>query len=159
MGLIPWLGRFPGEGNGNPLQDSRMGSPTDRGAWPAVTMGLQSWTQLSDWTTTRTYIMLGCFPTLRAFLQNNVHHGISKHIAFLPHVSFLLKKPKNKTDKVEYVKPPWTRHPRRKKKPYVKEEISYSLSISVPERVTVMNLVLTFSVYIFVLSLHMRNHK
>ena len=45
------------------------------------------------------------------------------------------------------------------KKPYIKEEISYSLSISVPERVTVMNLVLTFSVCIFVLLLHMWNHK
>ena len=33
LGLIPGLGRPPGEGNGNPLQYSCLGNPTDRGAW------------------------------------------------------------------------------------------------------------------------------
>ena len=28
MGLVPELGRFPGEGNGNPLQYSYLGNPT-----------------------------------------------------------------------------------------------------------------------------------
>ena len=32
-GSIPGLGRFPGEGNGNPLQYSCLENPTDRGAW------------------------------------------------------------------------------------------------------------------------------
>ena len=32
-GLIPGLGRSPGEGNGNPLQYSCLESPMDRGAW------------------------------------------------------------------------------------------------------------------------------
>jgi len=32
-GLIPGLGRSPGEGNGNPLQHSGRGNPMDRGAW------------------------------------------------------------------------------------------------------------------------------
>ena len=27
---IPGLGRYPGEGNGNPLQYSRLGNPMDR---------------------------------------------------------------------------------------------------------------------------------
>ena len=31
-GLIPRLGRSPGEGNGNPLQYSSLGNPLDRGA-------------------------------------------------------------------------------------------------------------------------------
>ena len=31
-GSIPELGRFPGEGNGNPLQYSCLGNPMDRGA-------------------------------------------------------------------------------------------------------------------------------
>ena len=31
-GLIPGLGRSPGEGNGNPLQYSSLGNPMDRGA-------------------------------------------------------------------------------------------------------------------------------
>ena len=30
--LIPGSGRFPGEGNGNPLQYSCLGNPKDRGA-------------------------------------------------------------------------------------------------------------------------------
>ena len=29
----PVVGRFPGEGNRNPLQYSRLGNPMDRGAW------------------------------------------------------------------------------------------------------------------------------
>ena len=32
MSLIPGLGRFPGEGNGKPLQHSCLGNPMDRGA-------------------------------------------------------------------------------------------------------------------------------
>ena len=32
MGLIPGLGRYPGEGNGNPLQHSCLENPMDRGA-------------------------------------------------------------------------------------------------------------------------------
>ena len=32
-GLIPGLGRSPGEGNGNPLQYYSLGNPMDRGAW------------------------------------------------------------------------------------------------------------------------------
>ena len=31
-GLIPELGRFPGEGNGNPLQFSYLVNPMDKGA-------------------------------------------------------------------------------------------------------------------------------
>ena len=33
MGLIPGSGRFPGEGNGNPLQYSCLENSMDRGAW------------------------------------------------------------------------------------------------------------------------------
>ena len=35
-GLIPGMGRSPGEGNGNPLQYSSLGNPMDRGAWRAT---------------------------------------------------------------------------------------------------------------------------
>ena len=39
---IPGLERSPGEGNGNPLQYSWLGNPTDRGAWQAIqSMGSQ----------------------------------------------------------------------------------------------------------------------
>ena len=33
LGLIPESGRFPGEGNGNPLQYSYLENPMDGGAW------------------------------------------------------------------------------------------------------------------------------
>ena len=33
LGLIPGLGRSPGERNGHPLQHSCLGNPMDRGAW------------------------------------------------------------------------------------------------------------------------------
>ena len=35
-GSIPGLGRFPGEGNGNPLQYSCLGNSMDRGDWQAI---------------------------------------------------------------------------------------------------------------------------
>ena len=37
---LPGLGRSPGEGNGNPLQYSCLGNPTDRGAWLATVHGV-----------------------------------------------------------------------------------------------------------------------
>ena len=40
LGLIPELGRSPGEGNGNPLQYSCLGNPMDRGAWWATVDGV-----------------------------------------------------------------------------------------------------------------------
>ena len=35
-GLIPGLGQFLGEGNGNPLQYSCLENSMDRGAWKAI---------------------------------------------------------------------------------------------------------------------------
>ena len=40
MSSIPGLRRFPGEGNGNPLQYSGLGNPIDRGAWQAIVHGV-----------------------------------------------------------------------------------------------------------------------
>ena len=49
VGLIPGLGRSPGEGNDNPMQCSYLGNLMDRGAWWAVVHGVpKSWTQLRD---------------------------------------------------------------------------------------------------------------
>ena len=50
----PGSGRSPGEGNGNPLQDSCLGNPMNRGAWQSAVHGLakkkkkKSQTRLSD---------------------------------------------------------------------------------------------------------------
>ena len=40
VGLIPGLGRLPGEGNGNPLQFFCLGNLMDRGAWQAIVHGV-----------------------------------------------------------------------------------------------------------------------
>ena len=49
LGLIPDLGRSPGEGNGKPLQYSYLRNPMDRGVWWATVHGVtKSRTQLSD---------------------------------------------------------------------------------------------------------------
>ena len=49
LGLIPELGRSPGEGNGYPLHYSYLENPMDRGAWWATVHGVaKNWTQLSD---------------------------------------------------------------------------------------------------------------
>ena len=45
MSSVPGLGRYPGEGNGYPLQN-----PMDRGAWRATGHGVaKSWTRLSSY--------------------------------------------------------------------------------------------------------------
>ena len=36
----PWVGKIPGEGNGNPLQYSCLENPMDRGAWWAIVHGV-----------------------------------------------------------------------------------------------------------------------
>ena len=52
LGSILGSGRFPGEGNCNPLQYSCLGDPMDWGAWLATNSpwGCKSWTRLSDYT-------------------------------------------------------------------------------------------------------------
>ena len=52
-GLIPGSGRFPGEGNGNPLQCSCLGNPMDRVAWLATVQEVaKNQTRLSAQTVT-----------------------------------------------------------------------------------------------------------
>ena len=49
LGLIPGLGRSPGEGNSYPLQYSSLANFMDRGAWQATVHGVtKSQTQLSN---------------------------------------------------------------------------------------------------------------
>ena len=49
LGLIPGLGRSPGEGNVNPLQYYCLENPMDRGAWKATAHGVaKSRTRLND---------------------------------------------------------------------------------------------------------------
>ena len=49
LGMIPGLGRSPGEGNGYPLQYSGLENSMDRGAWQATVHKVaKNRTQLSD---------------------------------------------------------------------------------------------------------------
>ena len=53
VGLIPGSGRFPGGGNGSPLQHSGLENPMDRGAWWATVRGVaKSQARLSGWAHT-----------------------------------------------------------------------------------------------------------
>jgi len=47
VGLISGSARFPGIGNGNPLQYSFLGNSTDRGSWLAIIHGVA---EVSDMT-------------------------------------------------------------------------------------------------------------
>ena len=40
LGLKPWVGGSPGEGDGSPLQYSYLENPMDRGAWRAIVYGV-----------------------------------------------------------------------------------------------------------------------
>ena len=49
LGLIPGLGRSPGEGNSYPLQYWGLENSVDRGAWQVIVHGAaKSWTRLGD---------------------------------------------------------------------------------------------------------------
>ena len=53
LGSIPGSGRYPGEGNGNPLQYSCLENPMGGGAWWATVHEVaKSRTRLSDFTFT-----------------------------------------------------------------------------------------------------------
>ena len=71
LGLISELGRFPGEGNGNPLQYSCLENPMDGRAWQATVHGvMKSQTRLSDFTLTFTLYSI-------LLIQKNELPGIS----------------------------------------------------------------------------------
>ena len=57
LGLVPGLGRFPGEGNGNPLQYSCLENPMDGGTWcRLLSMGLQRVGH--DWVTSLSLFLI-----------------------------------------------------------------------------------------------------
>ena len=67
-GLIPGLGRSPGEGNGNPLQYFCLENSMDRGGWWAIVRGVaRSRTRLSN-CHSQGSIQTGVFLVFRIFL-------------------------------------------------------------------------------------------
>ena len=55
VGLIPRLGRSPGGGNGNPLKNSCLGNPIDRGPWGAIVYGVA---KSQTWLSTQTGVSI-----------------------------------------------------------------------------------------------------
>ena len=69
LGWIPGLGRFPGEGNGNPLQYSCLENPMDGGDWcRLLSMGSQRVGH--DWATPLSLFFFDALTTCY-FLQNS----------------------------------------------------------------------------------------
>ena len=58
VGTIPGSGRYPGEGNGNPLQDSCLEKSMDRGAWRVTVHGVTKTEQLNNSNALNIYSLL-----------------------------------------------------------------------------------------------------
>ena len=91
VGLIPGLGRSPGEGNGNPLQYSCLGNPMDRRAWQTTVHGVaKNRTWLRDCTTTMEFDLLDF--EIIWWLISSYHFlpfGMTKSITFIQCLSCL----------------------------------------------------------------------
>ena len=66
VGLIPGSGRSPGEGNGNPLQNSCVENSMDRGAWLATVHGFSK-------SRTRLMTNINLYQLFQKFLKNIKH--------------------------------------------------------------------------------------
>ena len=87
VGLIPGLGRSPGEGNGYPLQYSCLENPMDLGAWRALWGRKESDT--TDWLTQHTLVITGspweCDKNSVPPPENSTNKGVaSKALALQP---------------------------------------------------------------------------
>ena len=81
-GSVLGLGRSPGGGNGNPLQDSCLENPKDRGAWGATVHGVaKSQTQLRDWACMHDLTSVPF--SLPVSLRCNWHAGSSCSVTWL----------------------------------------------------------------------------
>ena len=76
MGLIPGLGRSPGEEHGNPLQHSWLENPMDRGAWRATVHKVtKSWTWLK-WLICTHHCL---DPAISAVIPGNTYWALTLH--------------------------------------------------------------------------------
>ena len=68
MDSVPGMGRFPGEGRGNPLQYSYVENSMDRGAWWSTDHGVtKSWTRLKH--THKTILSVLCSVHLNSWFK------------------------------------------------------------------------------------------
>ena len=84
MGLIPGSERSPGGGNGNPLQYSCLGNPTDRGAWwVAVHRAAKNQMQLTTHIYSGTRLCIKSFTCVISFNSNNLSKVQQKSLLLL----------------------------------------------------------------------------
>ena len=82
-GSIPWLGRSPGAGHDNPLQQSGLENPIDRRTWRTIVHWVtKSQTQLSMYAHVHWKIVFNLKRNCQIFFQSG-----SYHFAFLPTVN------------------------------------------------------------------------
>ena len=72
---MPGSGRFPGEGNGNPLQCSCLEISLDRGVWWATVHVVVESTRLSSWAHTHARCSHNVFPRLPCPSSADGHSG------------------------------------------------------------------------------------
>ena len=76
-GLIPGLGRSPGEENGNPLQYSCLGNPMNRGAWWATVYGVAKGSDTTEQLNSSNKASVTTYHKLRALNQHKFILGQS----------------------------------------------------------------------------------
>ena len=77
--LIPGAGRYPREGNGNPLQYSCLENPMDRGACQAIVHGVaKSQTQLNDLACTHVHYTVCTFGKTHFVHTKNMYVHLEK---------------------------------------------------------------------------------
>ena len=76
MGLIPGLRRFPGEGDSNQLQDSCLGNPMDRRAWPATVYGVTNESDTVEFSSVSQSRPTLCNPMNYSMPGLPVHHQL-----------------------------------------------------------------------------------
>ena len=80
VGLIPGSGRSPGGGKGNPLQNSCLENPMDRGAWWATVHSVaKSWTWLKQLSTAQhIYIHTHIYVIAQSWKNKNKSENFSE---------------------------------------------------------------------------------
>ena len=80
-GVQPLVRRLPGEGNGNPLQDSCLENFMDRGAWRASAHGVaksQTWLSDSHFLTLIYLLIFSPIKNIQPPLNSKIYMGIVK---------------------------------------------------------------------------------
>ena len=74
---VPWLGRSPGEGNGNSLQYSWLWNPVDRGAWQTTVHEVTKESDTNEWLNNKRSSLKGKLEIIRLI---SIHGAVKEHI-------------------------------------------------------------------------------